>query len=256
MRMAGWNLMKKNDGSRLEKRVESLLRDAGLDPQRQMKITGARSTHKFDVVVEVTSLSMAGSWLIECKDWAGPVKKEVARAFCAAVKDVGADKGIIVATTGYQRGCWSEVNNHNVELLTPGEFEASLADEIALTQLRIAQRRLAALDSLLESMHHRGTLHPGERFRRGFEEHFPTGLEAKRYSERRGAVTFLVEAVDSALAGKAMFLPDLDYVEGDETPPDDWYPSLRVNDRIEYAAAVDTLLADWEFWSAGLVPPD
>jgi hypothetical protein len=245
-----------NDGSRLEKQVEKTLRDAGLHPQRQMKIAGARSTHMFDVVVEVTSLSMVGRWLIECKDWTTPVKKEVTRAFCAAVEDVGADKGIMVAASGYQKGCWSEVGNRNVELLTLHEFESSLADEVALTRLRVAQTRLAALDSLLESMHKRGTLHPGERFRRGFAEHFPTGPGAEHFSDRRSAVTFLVEAVDLALAGKAMLLPDLDYVEGDEAPPDDWYPSYRVRDRVEYAAAVDALLADWEPWSNGLVPPD
>ncbi len=60
------------------------------------------------------------------------------RAFAEDVENAGADKGVMVSRSGYQSGCSAAVENRNVLLLTPVEFEDSVGDEIAWERLRQA----------------------------------------------------------------------------------------------------------------------
>jgi Restriction endonuclease len=244
-------------GIALEKRVEALLRDAGLRPRRRQIVKGARQSDEFDVIVEVKSLGIDGRWVIECKDWSKNVDKGTVLTFLGRVANIGADKGIMVTRTGYQSGCRAAIKNTNVILLTVGELEDFVEEEVAAAALRQARTRLSDLVDLLESMYVRGTRVPGSPFRRGLAEHFPSGPMSELYPERLQAARVLLEQVTLVLAGDEDYrLPDLDYEEDpDENPPDDWYPTLKVGDIGTFAEAVTTLLADWESWSRLLVPP-
>jgi hypothetical protein len=246
-----------NDGTALELHVESLLRSAGLEPQRRQKIRGARHLDEFDVVVDITSLGLSSKWVIECKDTSAKVKKDVVVGFCGRVENIGADKGIMVSTSGYQSGCWAAVENRSVHLLVTSQLEEFLGDEIAWASLRRARPRLDALIRRLESMQVRGSRAPGSPFRRGFEQHFPTGPESDRFSERLAALEVLFAEVTNVLAGDRRFrLPDLEYEEDPEQmPPDDWYPTLRVRGVRAYEHAVTGYLDEWESWADRLVPP-
>lgn len=246
-----------NDGSALEQRVVALLRDAGLRPHMRKSIEGARGHHVFDVVVDMTALGLSGTWVIECKDWSRRVEKGIVRSFCEEVENAGADKGVMVSRSGYQSGCSAAVENRNVLLLTSGEFEDSVGVEIAWEQLRLARPRLDALVDRLDRMHVHGSRRPGKPFRYGIEEHFPSGPESDRYSERLAALRVLLDEVTGVLAGDPHYrLPDPEYEEDpDEYPPDDWYPTVKVDDIRVFASAVTGYLVDWEGWADNLIAP-
>jgi hypothetical protein len=211
----------------------------------------------FDVVVDMTALGLAGTWVIECKDWSSRVEKGIVRAFIEDVQNAGADKGVMVSRSGYQSGCAAAVKNRNVLLLTPLEFEDSVGTQIAWERLRQARPRLDALVDHLERMHVYGSCIPGKPFRYGMEEHFPSGPESDHYSKRLTALRVLLEAVTGVLAGDTHFrLPDLRHQEDpDEDPPDDWYPTVKVDDIRVFAKSVTSYLVDWEVWAKNLIAP-
>jgi hypothetical protein len=247
-----------NDGSALEVHVESLLRGAGLEPRRRETIVGARQADEFDVVVDMTSLGISGLWVIECKDGSSRVKKDVVLTLCSRVENAGADKGIMVSSSGYQSGCWDAVRNRNILLLTTRQFDDLVSDAIARARLRHARPRLDTLMHRLERMHVHGSRIPGSRygFRYGFEEFYPTGPDSDRFSERLMALRVMFEKVTAVLAGDEIYqLPDLDYDDEDESPPDDWYPTVTVKDIRIFAKAVTGYLSDWEGWTDALIPP-
>ena len=246
-----------NDGSALETYVTDLLRAAGLDPQKR-ELVGARGSKVFDVVVDMTALGFSGTWVIECKDWVTKVKRTNVSGFCEEVQNVGADKGVMVSTMGYQSGCAATVENRNVVLVTPAEFEDSLGNQIAWEQLRQARPRLDGLGYRLERMHVRGTRIGGKpAFRRGMDEHFPSGPDSDLYAERCNALRVLLGEVTGVLAGNTYYqLPDLNYREDpDNYPPDDWDPTVKVDNVREFASAVTGYLTDWEAWADELIPP-
>lgn len=72
--------------------------------------------------------------LIECKDQKEPVKAEDVDAFVTKSKDAGANKAIVVSSSGFQSGAKSVAERHNIELFTLTEIhsmpEGALAETI------------------------------------------------------------------------------------------------------------------------------
>src|SRR5437867_856395 len=106
-------------GRRLEERVAEIFRAFGCEVRSPARILGARATHQVDVWVELESLGFPDRWAIECKDRTSPVKKEHVLTFQGVVNDVGAFRGIMVSTSGFQPGATAAALHTNILLLTP-----------------------------------------------------------------------------------------------------------------------------------------
>lgn len=245
------------DGTALEKRVETLLSEAGLQPRRRETVEGARQADEFDLVFDVTALGIGGICVVECKDWARNVDKGTVLTFINRVANTGADQGVIVTTTGYQSGCWDAIEHTNVRLLTTDQFEEFIGEEVARAKLRSAKPRASALIADLESMHRYGTRLPESPFRQGMAEHFPSGPLSHLYSERLQALRVLLAQVTEVLAGDNHYrLPVLAYDEDlADQAPDDWYPTVQVDDIRTFAHVATTYVNDWETWTRNLIPP-
>ena len=56
--------------------------------------------------------------VIECKDYAGKVPVEKVDAFVTKIRDINANKAVIVAANGFQSGCLDVARRHGITLLT------------------------------------------------------------------------------------------------------------------------------------------
>ena len=65
------------------------------------------------------------TWLVEAKLWNKRVRKFHVLAFRTIVDDIGAVRGFLVSSKGFQSGTFEAANNTNVELKT---FDSLIAD--------------------------------------------------------------------------------------------------------------------------------
>jgi hypothetical protein len=124
----------------------------------EARIKGARAKHEIDVWVQSSTFGITQNWVIECKDWRRPVPKEKVMALRAIVEDVGADKGILVAESGYQEGAKAAAELTNIVLTTLEElrfrttydFEKFMLDDLERTAISYLFR----MDAFCQEIEH------------------------------------------------------------------------------------------------------
>ena len=99
-------------------------------------IQGVRARHAIDVWVRFARFGVQVAWVIECKLWKRRVPKEKVLALKAVVEDIGADRGILLAESGHQRGARVAARSTNVTLATLEDLRhsANLEQERSLPQ--------------------------------------------------------------------------------------------------------------------------
>ncbi|HQX50797.1 MAG TPA: restriction endonuclease [Planctomycetaceae bacterium] len=81
--------------------------------------TGAGGEYEFDGVAEFTLFDGAKIIvLVECKRYKEPVKRDVVLIMHAKLHDVGAHKGMIFSTSGFQRGALAYASMHGIATVT------------------------------------------------------------------------------------------------------------------------------------------
>ena len=107
-----------------EKQVVAWLKQAA-SPLQDATVThldvvrGAGGEYEFDVVVRFTALGGAKLVVLsECKRHTNPVKRDVILAFAAKLEDVGAHKGIVFSTAGFQKGALEYASAHGIATVT------------------------------------------------------------------------------------------------------------------------------------------
>lgn len=124
-----------------QERAADFFRNIGLDANTDETINGVRTTHDIDVVVRSDHVGFNLLWLVECKHWKTRVSKLHVLALREIVADVGADRGILLAESGYQRGAIEAAHLTNVQVTSLQEMSASAADALGLAKLRTIQDR-------------------------------------------------------------------------------------------------------------------
>jgi restriction system protein len=78
-------------------------------------LPGRNGDYEFDAVASFTIFSGARiTVLIECKRYSSPVKRDVILALEAKRAEVGANKAIVFATCGFQRGALQYAREHGI----------------------------------------------------------------------------------------------------------------------------------------------
>jgi len=114
----------------------------GLSASVNETVEGVRTKHDIDVVVRSRHAGIDVIWLVECKAWKRRVPKEKVFAFREIVKDVGADRGFLMAEEGYQSGAVEATRFTNVTVSSLGELRTTLADELGLQDLKVLGARV------------------------------------------------------------------------------------------------------------------
>lgn len=87
-------------------------------------------TYEIDVVARFVALGVRFVVLIECKKQKRPVEREVVQVLHDRVRAVGAHKGMLFSTGGFQRGAIAYVQRHGIALIAvaPGDMLYQVRD--------------------------------------------------------------------------------------------------------------------------------
>jgi restriction system protein len=124
---------------RYQEEVAGFFRELDFGAETNVRLKGVRTAHDVDVVVRSTHVGLPLFWLIECKLWPSQaVPKAAVLAFRQIVDDLGAERGVLLSETGFQKGAFEAAAQSNVHL-------SSLADLKASAHSELTNRRLANL---------------------------------------------------------------------------------------------------------------
>lgn len=76
---------------------------------------------QFDVAIRFTNGPHQYLTLIECKDQKQPVAVEKVDAFATKARDAGANKAVLVSSSGFQSGCLAVAKRHGIDLFRLNE---------------------------------------------------------------------------------------------------------------------------------------
>lgn len=105
-----------------EQLVASLLRKQGVGlkdfrVQHLEPIAASDGEYKIDVTARFEALGANFLVLIECKHQSRPIEREVVQVLADKVRSAGAQKGMLFATTRFQRGALEYARLHGVALV-------------------------------------------------------------------------------------------------------------------------------------------
>lgn len=113
----------KNTGRAYEALTEQVftrllaLTDVVAKVERDVVLQGRSTSHQIDVTFEFTAGPISYRTIVQCKDWATPVKQEQVLAFRSVLDDIpGQPRGIVVSRSGFQEGARGVAEHHGIKL--------------------------------------------------------------------------------------------------------------------------------------------
>lgn len=84
--------------------------------KHNQKIEADDGTYQIDVLAEYTALGSKNIVLIECKKYTRSIERDIVATLHTKLQSLGAQKGIIISTAGYQSGATQYANKHGIAL--------------------------------------------------------------------------------------------------------------------------------------------
>lgn len=105
-----------------ELEVKKILDSAGIplpdfSTQNREIVRGSDGSYEIDVTARFEALGVSFLVLVECKHHKNPIKREVVQALYDKLRSVGAQKGILFATTSFQEGAIEYAQPHGIALV-------------------------------------------------------------------------------------------------------------------------------------------
>jgi len=120
--------------------VASLFEALGCKAELDKRVRGVRATHSIDVWVEFSHFGLPSRWVVECKRWRKSIPKEKVLSLKSVVEDVGADRGILVASVSFQRGATDAARETSIVLTSLTELRRLASTDLmkgSLTKLEL-----------------------------------------------------------------------------------------------------------------------
>lgn len=178
------------DWREYQEKAAQLFRELGFSAEIEAAVQGARATNKVDVLATYDHAGVKMTWAVECKYWNTRVPKEKVWAFRSVLHDIGADRGVLLAEKGYQKGALDAAQYSAMTL--------TLLDGLRqLASSTLAEQRLLAIPKRISQAYLRYWLLPKDfRIERGLRP------DRGEYGYSGGTVLNALEnLVTSALAG-------------------------------------------------------
>ncbi|MDT3718264.1 restriction endonuclease [Pseudomonas oryzihabitans] len=118
----------------------------GADAKTNITIQGIRTSHDIDVYVKNKFLGENMIWLVEAKYWKSKVSKSHVLAFRSIIEDIGADRGFLVSSSGFQRGAIEAAKNTNVKLKSLSEMKAETREFVEIEVIKTYKKRLRLIE--------------------------------------------------------------------------------------------------------------
>lgn len=128
------------DGAQLERLVVDLLREAGHNlaefrVEHRETIATPDGRYQIDATARFRALGVDFLVIVECKDHLRPVEREVIQVLADKKRASGAQKAIMFATNGFQKGALEYAKSHGIALVRILEgaltYETRSADQTA-----------------------------------------------------------------------------------------------------------------------------
>jgi hypothetical protein len=207
----------------------SFFRDLGYEARTNVTVEGARGKHDVDVLVTFQAAGVVVTWVIECKQWQRPVPKERVLILANVVADIGADRGILVAESGYQAGAIRVAEHANVTLTSlvdlrenSDEERARLLNQFYVSRIAAIGRRFARLWPWTSPQTRRPAFQASELLEKGISGFELELLTLPRLAANAYPITILIDGkhvtveaaieLDSAL-GEAVTAADQELLE-------------------------------------------
>lgn len=116
------------DWRALQADVGRILSESGFTVEVEKPIETVRGEVVVDVFAEETVKGRRLATLVECKNWASRVPKQVIHAFRTVVAGSGAHVGYIVSSEGFQSGAFAAADLTNLRLKTWAEFQGDFEE--------------------------------------------------------------------------------------------------------------------------------
>lgn len=126
----------KNPWKEYQEEAAAFFRTLGLSAETDVRLSGARTSHDIDVVVKSVHVGFEITWLVECKHWKTPVSKLHVLGLRQIVIDLGADRGILLAESGFQVGATEAAALTNVQLTSLASLVDSAKHDVFAMRLR------------------------------------------------------------------------------------------------------------------------
>ncbi len=81
------------------------------------KVQTGDGDYQIDLMAEFMALSVSFKVIIECKRYTRPVEREKIVVLAGKVRSLGAHKGILISTSGFQSGATEYAKKHGIALL-------------------------------------------------------------------------------------------------------------------------------------------
>jgi hypothetical protein len=118
-------------GRELERRIADFFGLNGYKTERNVFLHGrSGAKHEVDVVADRSDGITSFRVIIECKAWDMPIEKETVAKLEYVLRDVGANKGIIVTLSGWRTGADQAARQLAIELWGPDELEKRLGQVV------------------------------------------------------------------------------------------------------------------------------
>lgn len=118
----------------------------GADAETNFRVRGVRTSHDIDVFVRTKFLGEDLIWLVEAKHWKTKVSKSHVLAFRSIIEDVGADRGFMVSSAGFQRGAIEAAVNTNVKLKNLEEMKNETKGMVESEIIKTYLKRLSLIE--------------------------------------------------------------------------------------------------------------
>jgi len=107
------------------------------DANQREKLESTDGTYEIDVTARFHALGFHFLVLIECKKQQRPVEREVVQILYDRIRAVGAHKGIVFSTGGFQSGAIRYAREHGIALVTvaPGDMIYKVKDLKSCTNI-------------------------------------------------------------------------------------------------------------------------
>ena len=110
--------------------VADFFRGLGCDTFVEAKVKGARAEHTVDVLIRFRKFGLETKWVTECKYWRSAIPKEKVLALKSVVEDVGADRGLLFSTAGFQSGAVHAAERTNITLTDLDSLRETAREEL------------------------------------------------------------------------------------------------------------------------------
>ncbi len=84
--------------------------------KHNQKIEASDSTYQIDVLAEYTALGCKNTIIVECKKYSRSIERSVVAELYAKLHSIGAQKGILISTSGFQSDAVKFANAHGIAL--------------------------------------------------------------------------------------------------------------------------------------------